>query len=74
MDKEVEAIVERTIRHTRAILAIAPDRWDYARSGMLKIRDSLAAIAPGDPALDRLTAFLRAEERWRAGWRDARRP
>jgi hypothetical protein len=74
MDKNVEAIVERTIRHTRAILAISPERWDHARSGMLKIRESLAKRAPGHPALDRLIAFVLAEERWRAGWRDARRP
>jgi hypothetical protein len=74
MDKEVETIVECTIRHTRAILTISPDRWDHARRGMLTIRDSLAARAPGHPALERLTAFVRAEDRWRAGWRDARRP
>jgi len=74
MDKEVEEIVDRTIRHTRAILAIAPGRWDHARSGVLKIRDSLAEIAPGDPALERLTAFVLAEERWRSGRRTARRP
>jgi hypothetical protein len=70
---EVEAIVDRTIRHTRAILTIAPGRWGHARSGVLKIRESLAEIAPGHPALARLSAFVLAEERWRAGCRDARR-
>jgi hypothetical protein len=54
----IEDIVERTIAHTRGLLATMPEIWPVARVGVQKIRDDLALDAPDHPALPRLQAFV----------------
>ena len=66
MADAIDRIVERAIEHTRTILRTRRSEWSAARSGLLKIRASLAARAPGHPALDRLDAFIAEQDRLRA--------
>jgi hypothetical protein len=54
----IEDIIERTIAHTRGLLATMPEIWPVARVGMQKIHDDLALGAPDHPALLRLQAFI----------------
>jgi hypothetical protein len=56
----IEDIVERTIAHTRTLLATMPEIWPVARVGVQKILDDLALDAPDHLALQRLQAFIAA--------------
>ena len=58
MTDRIEDIVERTIAHTRTLLATMPEIWPVARVGVQKIHDDLALETPDHPALQRLQAFI----------------
>lgn len=62
---DVEAIVERAIAHTQALVSMSRARWDVARQALEKIYDDLARVAPGHPALDRLRDFIAEQDQSR---------
>jgi hypothetical protein len=62
---EIGAIVDQAIMHTRRLLESSTVEWEVARVGLMKIRDTLADDAPGDPALDRLRDFIAEQDRLR---------
>jgi hypothetical protein len=61
----IDAIVDQTIAHTRALLESSQIEWQTARAGIEKIRASLAIEASGHSALDRLRAFIVEQNRVR---------
>ena len=65
MTDEIGAIVDQAIMHTRRLLESSTVEWEVARVGLMKIRDTLADDAPGDPALDRLRDFIAEQDRLR---------
>jgi hypothetical protein len=56
----LDEIVDRAIEYTNLILRRMPSYRDTAVDGLRKLRESLAAKAPDDPALDKLDAYLAA--------------
>ena len=63
MTDKINAIVDRTIEHTRELLETNQIDWATARAGLDRIYDSLASEAPGHPALDRLQDFIAEQDR-----------
>jgi len=61
----IDAIVDRTIEHTRELLDANEIDWAIARIALERISDGLAADAPDHPALDRLRDFIAEQERLR---------
>jgi hypothetical protein len=54
----LDEIVDRAIEYTNLILRRMPSYRDAALEGLRKLRESLAAKAPDDPAIGKLDAFL----------------
>jgi hypothetical protein len=67
MTDKIEAIVDRTIAHTRELLEMNQIGWNVARPGLARISDALAIEAPGHPALERLENFIAEQDRIRRG-------
>ncbi len=65
MTTDVDAIVDRTIEHTRELLESNEIEWAIARAGLERIGDRLAVDAPNNPALARLSDFIAEQERLR---------
>ena len=65
MTEKIDAIVDRTIAHTREQLESSRVEWSDARVGIERIHDSLAVDAAGHPALDRLQDFIADQDRLR---------
>lgn len=65
MTDKIDEIVDRTIKHTRELLAADAIEWSVARVGLERIGDGLAAEAPDHPALVRLRDFVVEQDRSR---------
>jgi hypothetical protein len=62
---KIDAIVDKTIAHTRELLETNQIEWSVARAGLVRISDSLADEAPEHPALERLEKFIVEQDRIR---------
>jgi hypothetical protein len=62
MTDETEAVVEKTIAHTREQLESSEVDWVVARLGLQQIYDALVVDAPGHPALERLRDFIAKQD------------
>ena len=63
MDRFVEQIVRRSIRHARLMLRQGSDNWPVARLALRKILADLEARSPNHPSLPRLRAFIASKDR-----------
>jgi len=63
MDRFIDAIVRRSIRHARLMLRQGAYDWPTARRALRKILADLEAGAPDDPSLSRLRAFIASNDR-----------
>lgn len=62
MTDKIDAIVDRTIAHTRELLESSRADWSTARAGIEKVREALAVENAGHPALDRLRDFIAEQD------------
>jgi hypothetical protein len=63
MDRFIEQIVRRAIRHARLMLEQDSYNWPVARLALRKILADLEARAPDDPGVARLRAFIASKDR-----------
>jgi len=63
MDRVIDQIVRRSIRHTQVLLKQGSYEWPVARRALRKILSDLEARTPGDPSLARLRAFIAVKDR-----------
>jgi len=61
----IDAIVDRTIAHTRQLLKSDEIDWPTAHAGLEKVHDGLAVDAPDHPALFGLRDFIAEQDRLR---------
>jgi hypothetical protein len=61
MDRFIDQIVRRSIRHARLMLRQGSYNWPVAR--LRKILSDLEARAPNHPSLPRLRAFIASKDR-----------
>jgi hypothetical protein len=67
MDRFIDAIVRRSIRHARLMLKQRAYEWPTAREAQRKILTDLEARAPYHPGLARLRTFIASNDR---AWAD----
>jgi hypothetical protein len=65
MDRFIDQIVRRSIRHAQLMLKQGSYNWPVARLALRKILSDLEARAPEDPSVSRLRAFIASKDR---GW------
>ena len=63
MDAFIDAVVRRSIRHTRLMLRQGSHNWPVARLALRKILVDLETSAPDDPSLSRLRTFIASTDR-----------
>jgi hypothetical protein len=63
MDRFIDEIVRRSIRHARLMLREGSYNWPVARRALRKILADLEARSPNDPSLPRLRAFIASQDR-----------
>lgn len=63
MDRVIDQIVRRSIRHTQVLLKQGSYDWPVARRALRKILSDLEARTPDDPSLARLRAFIVLKDR-----------
>jgi len=63
MDRFIDQIVRRSIRHAQLMLKQGSYNWPLARLALRKILSDLEAKAPDDPSLARLRAFIASKDR-----------
>jgi hypothetical protein len=63
MDRFIDQIVRRSIRHTQLILKQGSYNWPVARLALRKLLSDLEARAPNAPSLPRLRAFIVSKDR-----------
>jgi hypothetical protein len=63
MDRLIEQIVRRSIRHARLMLRRDSRNWPVARLALRKILADLEERAPDDPSLPQLRAFIASKDR-----------
>lgn len=63
MDRFIEEIVRRSIRHARLMLREGSYDWPVARRALRKILADLEARSPNHPGLRRLRAFIASKDR-----------
>lgn len=63
MDRFIDLIVCRAIRHARLMLKQGAYDWPTARKALRKILADLEAQSPKDPSLPRLRAFIASRDR-----------
>jgi hypothetical protein len=63
MDRFIDQIVRRSIRHARLMLRQGSYNWPVARLALRKILADLEARAPNHPSLPRLRAFIASKDR-----------
>jgi hypothetical protein len=63
MDRFIEQIVRRSIRHARLMLKQGLHNWPVVRLALRQILADLEARAADDPSLPRLRAFIAAKDR-----------
>jgi hypothetical protein len=65
MDRLIDAIVRRSIRHTRLMLRRGDYDWPTAREALGKILADLESRSANHPSLRRLHAFIASNDRAR---------
>jgi hypothetical protein len=63
MDRFIDEIVRRSMRHARRMLREGPYDWPVARRALRKILADLEATSPAHPSLPRLRAFIASKDR-----------
>lgn len=63
MDRFIDQIVRRSIRHAQLMLRQGSYNWPVARLALRKILSDLEARAPEDPGVLRLRAFIASKDR-----------
>ncbi len=63
MDRFIDQIVRRSMRHAQLMLKQGSYNWPLARLALRKILSDLEAKAPDDPSLARLRAFIVSKDR-----------
>jgi hypothetical protein len=63
MDRFIDQIVRRSLRHARLILKQDSHNWPVARVALRKILADLEARSPAHPSLPKLRAFIVANDR-----------
>jgi hypothetical protein len=63
MDRFIDQIVRRSIRHAQLMLGQGSYNWPVARLALRKILSDLEARAPDDPSVNRLRAFIASKDR-----------
>jgi len=63
MDRVIDEIVRRSIRHARLMLKEGSYDWPVARRALRKILADLEARSPNHPGLPRLRAFIASMDR-----------
>ncbi len=63
MDRFIEQIVRRSIRHARLMLKQGSYNWPVARLALRHILTDLEARAADDPSLVQLRAFIALKDR-----------
>jgi hypothetical protein len=63
MDRFIDQIVARSIRHSRLMLRQGSYNWPVARLALRKILADLEARSPNPPSLARLRAFIASKDR-----------
>jgi hypothetical protein len=63
MDRFIDQIVRRSIRHGQLMLRQGSYNWPVARRALRKILSDLEARAPEDPSVTRLRAFIASKDR-----------
>jgi hypothetical protein len=62
MDRFIDQIVRRSIRHAQLMLRQGSYNWPVARLALRKILSDLEARAPEDPSVARLRAFIASKD------------
>ncbi len=62
MSAPISEIVDRVIRHAREMSTTVGYDWATAREALRRVLADLEARDPCDPSLDRLRAFIAADE------------
>jgi hypothetical protein len=63
MDRFIDQIVRRSIRHAQLLLRQGSYNWPVARLALRKILSDLEARAPEHPGVTRLRAFIASKDR-----------
>jgi hypothetical protein len=63
MDRFIDQIVRRSIRHAQLMLKQGSYNWPVARLALRKILSDLETKAPDDPSLARLRGFIALKDR-----------
>jgi hypothetical protein len=63
MERFIDAIVRRSIRHARLMLKQREYDWPTARRALRKILADLESRAPNHPSLPRLRTFIASNDR-----------
>lgn len=63
MDRFIDQIVRRSLRHARLILKQDSHNWPVARLALRKILADLESRSPDHPSLPKLRAFIAANDR-----------
>ena len=63
MDRFIDLIVRRAIRHARLMLKQGAYDWPTARKALRKILADLESQSPKDSSLPRLRAFIASRDR-----------
>jgi hypothetical protein len=63
MDRFIDQIVRRSIRHARLMLKQGAYNWPVARLALRPILADLDARSPDHPSLPRLRAFIASKDR-----------
>jgi hypothetical protein len=68
MERLIDVIVRRSIRHARMVLKLSAHDWPVARRALRKILADLESRAPNHASLRRLRAFIALNDRaWLRG-------
>jgi hypothetical protein len=63
MDRFIDLIVRRSIRHARLMLRQGAYDWPTVRKALRKILADLESRSPNHPSLPRLRAFIASNDR-----------
>jgi hypothetical protein len=63
MDRFIDAIVRRSIRHARLMLKRCAFEWPSVRKALRKILADLVSRSPNHPSLPRLRTFIASNDR-----------
>ena len=73
MDRFIDVIVRRSIRHARMLQKQGAHDWPIARRALRKILADLESRSPNDPSLRRLRTFIASNDcAWLRGNKETR--